>query len=168
MREASKQEAYWQVAPDHIWAEQWWQTALHCDAAATLEAPPRVHQHLIEQFASSPLFLAERSYPRRDSFLKPLSRWAIWRLAMYKQMLHVMPMYGELPEEMVELLAAQNLSDTDYSGLDEACSITASDLLGAFQSVIQSIMVKESDISSSLSDFIPMLREHLIGPGISA
>jgi hypothetical protein len=168
MREASKQEAYWQVAPDHIWAEQWWQTALHCDAAATLEAPPRVHQHLIEQFASSPLFLAERSYPRRDSFLKPLSRWAIWRLAMYKQMLHVMPMHGALPEEMVELLAAQNLSDTDYSGLDETCSITTRDLLGAFRSVIQSIMVKESDISSSLSDFIPMLREHLRRPGISA
>jgi hypothetical protein len=167
MRAASKQGSYWQVAPDHIWAEQWWQTALHFNAAATLEAPPSVHQRLIEQFASNSLFWTERAYPSRASLLKPSSKWAVWRLAMYKQILLVLQMHGALPEEMIELIAAQNLSDIDYSGLDETCSITARDLLGAFQSIVQAIMLKKINISNSLSDFIPMLREHLSRSGIS-
>lgn len=167
MCEASKQESYWQVAPDHIWAEQCWQTAQHFDAAAALAAPPSLHQHLIEQFASNPLFLTERIYPNRESLLKPLSKWAVWRLAMYKQILLIMQMHRALPEEGIEFLAAQNLSDIDYSGLDEICSVTTRDLLGAFQSLIQFIMDKESSTLSPLSVFIPMLREHLSRSGIA-
>jgi hypothetical protein len=167
MREASKQESYWQVAPDHIWAEQWWQTALHSNLATTLEAPSTVHQRLIEQFASSPFFLTERIYPNRFSLLTPLSKWAVWRLAMYKQMLLVMQIHEALPEEAAELIRAQSLSEIDYSGLDDSCYKTVHDLIAASQSILQSIISGGSSILNTFLDYIPTLREHLKQPGIS-
>jgi hypothetical protein len=164
--------SFWQGVPDSTWAETWWRETLRRGIALDLSAPIRVHQHLVEQFATDPANSLLYT-PRKQAFIEALSRLAVWRLVRYQQMLRVLGVCRGSDEAAYQTLRGEILSvrdddfDMDYAGLEEPMRSIVSDMIQLSHSLVVAFCSGEEE-PCALTDYMQGISAYLLYPGLAS
>lgn len=173
MESIIRSPSFWQGVADSAWAGAWWHAALPRGMALDLPAPVRVHQHLVEQFATNPIsfFLY---VPRRQAFIETMSKLAVWRMVRCQQMLQVLVAYQSWDEAAYETMRGQIASvceddfDVDYAGLEEPIRSIVSDMIRLSQGLVMALCNGKVKESCALTDYIEGIGGYLQYPGLAS
>jgi hypothetical protein len=175
MESITRSPSFWQGVADSAWAGAWWHAALPQKMALDLPAPVRVHQHLVEQFATNSISFFLHYAPRWQAlFLETMSKLAVWRMVRYQQMLQLLVAYQSRVEATYETMRGQIASaceddfDVDYAGLEEPIRSIVSDMIRLSQGLVMALCNGKLKESCALTDYVEGIGGYLQYPGLAS
>ena len=166
---------YWKGVPLSVWAERFWDSALHHRFVIDATYPHGLHTQLVVQFAVDYSFRRLRETSVID--LQGDQPMAIWKL---QRNLDVMRMYAHFegrtvsgrrsrsPNTDTHIAAHLPVKSVSYLGLSEDLTSCISDLLNASDHVVASLARDDaSGLDSSIERYATIIKQHMCDPGLS-
>jgi len=174
VQEMSRDCSFWQGVSDQIWAQTWWCEATRSGVALDVSIPAGVHQHLLEEFATTGLSTANFSPQRQPSF-RIVSKLSIWNMYRNQQIMQMAGFLTDpdnnvsktLQEEFTSV--CENNDDVDYTGLDEPVCAMVKDIIRLSNDLIAAFCNDDGETQAlQLKQYIEGIRYYLQDAGLTA
>lgn len=145
IKEATKDNSFWDGVPDHLWAESWWRVYMRRGKVTNFSPPFRLHQSLAIHFATNSI--SQRGYGQmRRLPIEPQSNWAIWLLVSYQHILQTIAInishsyYTKGSSKLKIDIDPPNIDHAEYDGLDEDLVPVVNRLLTICHSIVNNLL----------------------------
>ncbi len=168
----SKDDAFWSAAPDHVMAYWWLYAGARSNTALTLNAPSRLHNVMLEQFAISIVPSALSS--NIDWIMKQsVDKWVVWELVRLEHVLNMLTVFRPhyIREDSAGRIDAiiSNFDNSlmfDYTGLDVGIQDTTRWVLTLVYDILNVIRTQRRDVNRELSKHAQTIMKYLSLSGI--